>query len=147
MPQKLSSEYEKEQDEIEAAALCARVDNATDSAERIEDFLKLTCRYRDFSELTVPMLNEFMGIERIVVQERGEKWCRHTEQQIDIFLNFIGTFEIPVQPEAEQRWQDELAAKMKKREYHREYQRKYQRKLAREKRAVEADELPMAANQ
>jgi hypothetical protein len=68
------------------------------------------------------MLNEF--IERIVVHERGDKWCSHTEQQIDIFLNFIGNFEIPVQPEAEQRRQDELAAKMKKREYHREYKRR-----------------------
>ena len=184
----LSFEYEKEQEEIEteAAALRAGVDSAIDSAERIEDFLKLTRRYRDFSELTVPMLNEF--IERIVVHERGDKWCRHTEQQIDIYLNFIGNFEIPVQAEAERRRQDELAAKMKKREYHREYkrrraanggkpltpgdartpeqiaadeaakkekwkaynreyQREYQRKLAREKRAAEAPDLPMAVNQ
>jgi hypothetical protein len=121
----LSSEYEKEQEEIEteAAALRAGVDSAIDSAERIEDFLKLTRRYRDFSELTVPMLNEF--IERIVVHERGDKWCRHTEQQIDIYLNFIGNFKIPIQAEAERRRQDELAAKMKKREYHCEYKRRH----------------------
>ena len=68
------------------------------------------------------MLNEF--IEQIVVHERGEKWCRHTEQQVDVFLNFIGNFEIPVQPEVEQRRHEELAAKIKRREYHREYQRR-----------------------
>lgn len=68
------------------------------------------------------MLNEF--IERIVVHERGEKWCRHTEQQVDVYLNFIGNFDIPVQPEAEQRRQEELAAKIKRRVYHREYQRR-----------------------
>jgi len=59
------------------------------NAGRIEDFLKLTRRYRDFSELTVPMLNEF--IERIVVHKRGDKWCRHTEQRIDIYLNLYKT--------------------------------------------------------
>jgi hypothetical protein len=120
----LCFEYEKEQEEIEAetAELRAGVDSVIDSTERIENFLKLTRRYRDFSELTVPMLNEF--IKRIVVHERGEKWCRHTEQQVDVYLNFIGNFEIPVQPEVERRRQEELAAKIKRREYHREYQRR-----------------------
>ena len=120
----LCSEYEQEQEEIEgeAAALRAGVDSAIDGAERIENFLKLTRRYRDFSELTVPMLNEF--IERIVVHQRDDKWCRHTEQQIDIYLSFIGNFVVPVSSEEEQRRQDELAAKIKKREYHREYKRR-----------------------
>jgi DNA invertase Pin-like site-specific DNA recombinase len=120
----LCSEYEKEQADIEAesATLRAGVDSAIDSAERIENFLKLTRRYRDFSELTVPMLNEF--IERIIVHERDDKWCRHTEQQVDIYLNFIGNFAIPVQPDEEQRRRDELERKIQKREYHREYKRR-----------------------
>jgi DNA invertase Pin-like site-specific DNA recombinase len=120
----LSAEYEKEQEEIEAeaATLRAGIAGAIDSAERAENFLDLTRRYRDFTELSVPMLNEF--IERIVVHERAEKWCIHTEQQVDIYLNFIGNFDIPILPDEEQRRREETEKRLKKREYHREYKRR-----------------------
>jgi len=39
------------------------------------------------------MLNEF--VEKIIVHERDSKGCVDTEQQVDIYLNFIGEFEIP----------------------------------------------------
>jgi hypothetical protein len=68
------------------------------------------------------MLNEF--ISRIVVHQRDEKWCRHTEQQVDIYLSFIGNFPIPVEPEAEERRKFELEAKAERREYAREYKRR-----------------------
>jgi hypothetical protein len=43
--------------------------------------------------MTVAMLNEF--VEKIVVHERDRKGCVNTGQDVDIYLNFIGTFEVP----------------------------------------------------
>ena len=48
-------------------------------------------RYTDFSELTTPMLNEF--IEKVIVHE-GEGRGNDRRQRIDIYLNFIGAFEV-----------------------------------------------------
>ena len=71
-------------------------------------------RYTDFSELTTPMLNEF--IEKVVVHE-GEGRGNSRRQRIDIYLNFIGAFEVPahivtpMEAEEQRRQQEEQAAK------------------------------------
>ena len=71
--------------------------------------------YTDFSELTTPMLNEF--IEKVVVHEATGGRGNSRRQRLDIYLNFIGAFEVPahivtpMEEEAERRRQEEQAAK------------------------------------
>jgi hypothetical protein len=94
----LSAEYEREQSELEwvIAELITEVDSFEDSAERASGFLELTRRYTDFTELTAPMLHEF--IHKIVVHERAEKNKRYTTQKVEIHLNFIGQYAPPILP-------------------------------------------------
>ena len=86
------------------------------NADRLktDKFIELVSRYTDFSELTTPMLNEF--IEKVVVHE-GEGRGNSRRQRIDIYLNFIGAFEVPahivtpMEAEEQRRQQEEQAAK------------------------------------
>jgi len=59
---------------------------------KLERFIGLVKRYTDFSELTTPMLNGF--IEKFVVH-KSEGRGNNRRQRIDIYLNFIGAFEVP----------------------------------------------------
>ena len=122
----MSAEYEREQDGLEQiiSELQSEIVSFDDSAARADGFLALTRRYRDFTELTAPMLHEF--VERIVIHERAEKNVRFTTQQVDIYLAFIGNYTPPITAEPEQ---DPIAAaeqveREKRRIWHREYQRK-----------------------
>ncbi len=49
-------------------------------------------KYTDFSELTTPMINEF--IDKIIVHA-PEKIEGDRTQEVEIFLKFIGKFEFP----------------------------------------------------
>ena len=60
-------------------------------------FLDLARKYTNFSELTTPMINEF--IEKIVVHA-PDKSSGHRTQRIDVHYNFIG--EIDFSPEYSQ---------------------------------------------
>ena len=66
----LSTEYEKEQDELEQtlASDQASLDQFNEDTDRADKFLALAKKYTDFSELTAPMINEF--VEKIVVHAR-----------------------------------------------------------------------------
>ena len=135
----LSAEYENEQAALESeiAELRTEIDSVTDSNERADGFLELIRRYRDFTELTPAMLNEF--VEKIVVHERAEKKVMYTEQKIEIYFSFIGSLDIPkeLSPEeiaAEEKRQQQF---LKRREYHREHYRKC--KEAGVKRLCDAD--------
>ena len=90
----LSAEYEREQEELEQsiAALQAELDNFHADGERADKFIAIVKRYTDFTELTPSMITEF--IEKIVVHE-ADKSSGEREQQVDIYLNFIGKFEVP----------------------------------------------------
>jgi uncharacterized HAD superfamily protein len=127
----LSAEYEKEQEalEFEIAELRSGIDSHIDSAERAEKFIALTKRYTDFTELTIPMLNEF--VECVHVHERAEKKCKYTEQKVDIYLSFIGDFAVPVEAlnpleiEEEAKKAAHAEKVQKRRRYYRDY---YQRR-------------------
>ena len=66
-------------------------------------------------DITTPMLNEF--IEKVVVHEATGGRGNSRRQRLDIYLNFIGAFEVPahivtpMEEEAERRRQEEQAAK------------------------------------
>ena len=92
--------YEKEQAELKAVL-------ETDTEElrayevdsdHIVSFLKLARKYREADELTMPMIYAF--VEKIIVHA-PEKIDGERHMQIDIYLKFIGNFQVP---------QDELTA-------------------------------------
>lgn len=92
---KLSGQYEAEQEQLEArlAELQAEVDGIQEDSEKVSSFMELVNRYTDFTELTTPMLNEF--IDKIVVHERERIDRYQYDQKVDIYFNFIGKIELP----------------------------------------------------
>ena len=97
--------YEQEQTVLRQSIM--EVESALDSFEQdtanVERFLALAKKYTDFSELTTPMINKF--IEKIIVHA-PEKVDGDRTQQVDIYLKFIGRFDLPapeLTPEEEKR--------------------------------------------
>jgi DNA invertase Pin-like site-specific DNA recombinase len=98
----LSREYEDEQEELERqiAELQAGLERFEEDGDRAEKFIGLVRRYTDFKELTASMLNEF--VEKILVHEaEGARKGFGRSQKVEIYLNFIGKFDVPGQKEAE----------------------------------------------
>ena len=92
----LLSEYEAEQKSL-VAAIAEAEDSLMSYKEdtaRVEQFLALAKKYTDFSELTTPMINEF--IDKIIVHA-PEKVGGDRVQEVEIYLNFIGKCELPEQ--------------------------------------------------
>ena len=99
--------YEKEQAELKAVL-------ETDTEElrayevdsdHIASFLKLARKYREADELTTPMIYAF--VEKIIVHA-PEKIDGERHMQIDIYLKFIGNFQVPQdEPTAEEMAEEE----------------------------------------
>jgi len=124
----LSSGYENEQTNLEkqTAALKAELEQFDSDSLRADKFLELARRYTDFSELTVPMLTEF--VEKVIVHE-ADRSSGKREQRVDIHLNFIGQFDVPEQPA-----QDDTEGE-EKRAMWREYKRKQRNEKKQEQTA------------
>ncbi|MDD4509748.1 MAG: recombinase family protein [Oscillospiraceae bacterium] len=119
----LSQDYEQEQTELEQsiAQLQVELDSFHADSVKADKFIELVKRHTDFSELTPTIIHEF--IEKIVVHE-ADKSSGERQQQVDIYLNFIGRFEVPIpEPTAEEIAAEEKARR--KREQRREAQRRY----------------------
>jgi DNA invertase Pin-like site-specific DNA recombinase len=97
--EQLSKGYETEQTDLESQTAKLKAELAQFEADtfRADSFLELTKRYTDFSELTPAMLHEF--VEKVVVHE-GDKSSGRRIQQVDIYLNYIGQFDLPIESEA-----------------------------------------------
>ena len=122
----LSGEYEQEQETLEASLTKAQseLDGFEADGVRADKFLALAKKYTDFSELTTPMINEF--VDKILVHE-GDRSSGEREQEVEIFLKFIGKFEIPAQElSAEElaRQEEQQRRRERKREYNRRYMAK-----------------------
>src|SRR5699024_6366053 len=91
----LSDEYDKEQNELERerASDQASRDQFNEDTDRADKFLALAKQYTDFSELTAPMINEF--VEKIVVHAPARSTGERI-QEIEIYLKFIGKFDVPM---------------------------------------------------
>lgn len=101
----LLAEYEAEQKKLrsEIAEFEKQVAAFEESTANAEQFLALAKKYTDFSELTTPMINEF--VDKILVHA-PEKVDGDRVQEVEIYLNFIGYFAAPVPeltPEEEKR--------------------------------------------
>ena len=90
----LLAEYEAEQKELQAAVKVAEdhLSSFEEDTVRVEQFMELAKRYTDFSELTTMMINEF--IDKIIVHA-PEKVDGDRVQEVEIYLKFIGQFELP----------------------------------------------------
>ena len=136
----MAANYETEQAELERRIADGQqeLDTYMQDEARIDKFLELTKRYTDFSELTTPMIKEF--VEKIVVHAPDRSTGQRT-QQVDIHFKFIGQFSIPKETEQlspeEQIARDELEAK--RAEYRRKYQRRKELKAQRDAEAALAD--------
>jgi hypothetical protein len=128
--QTLLAGYENEQAELAQAIgrLQTELSGYDADSARADKFIEMAKRYTDFSELTPQMINEF--VEKIIVHE-GETINGKREQEVEIFLNFIGKYEVPTaEPTAE-----EIAAEEKlerQRERKRQNSRRYIEKRKRE---------------
>ena len=59
----------------------------------VDRFMELVDRYTDLTELTTPMINEF--IDKVIVYERTKINRYQYDQQIEIYFNFIGKVTLP----------------------------------------------------
>ena len=110
----LSDDYEQEQAVLRNALADdeAALAQFTADTARVDQFLALAKKYTDFTELTTPMINEF--IDKIIVHAPTRDEYGDRCQQVEIHLNFIGKFDVPL-PEPTQEELAEEAAQRKKR--------------------------------
>ncbi len=64
-------------------------------AERTEQFLALAKKYRDCAEVTDEMIRAF--VDKIVVHRTMRPAPGQRTHQIEVHLNFIGQFSIPME--------------------------------------------------
>lgn len=90
----LMAEYETEQKSLQVSADEADklLSSFNEDTDRAEKFIALAKKYTDFSELTTMMINEF--IDKIIVHA-PERVDGDRVQEVEIYLNFIGHFELP----------------------------------------------------
>ena len=83
--------YETEQAALEQSIAEGQqeLDSFAQDEERLERFLALAQKYTDFSELTTPMIKDF--VEKIVVHA-PDRSSGHRTQQVDIYFKFIRQF-------------------------------------------------------
>lgn len=131
----LLADYETEQSELELSvdALEKALNDYQENADNVDKFIELVHRYADFTELTTPMIHEF--VDKIVVHE-ADKSTGDRIQQIDIYLKYVGKLDVPM-PELTPKQIKEEERKRRKRAWNRTYMR---RKYEREKAEHEAKE-------
>ena len=90
----LLADYEAEQKTLQVSVTEAeeRLSAFAEDSARVEQFLELARKYTDFSELTMPMINEF--IEKIIAHA-PQRIDGDRVQEVEIHLRFIGQFELP----------------------------------------------------
>ena len=125
----LSDSYEQEQEDLEAAIAQeqAELDTFNADTDKANQFLELVKRYTDFSVLTNQMILEF--VDKIIVHAPDRSSGERT-QEVDIYLKFIGKFDVPL-PEPTPEELAEQDALRKKREKQREYARRHREKKKR----------------
>jgi len=149
IPEKHFSElltgYDTEQTALdcEIEKLQAAIDSYNTDSVRADKFIELVKRHTEFNELSPTLLNEF--VEKVIVHEAVKSNGKRT-QDIDIYLNFIGKFELPEMETAEEPpakvSTKKLRRDMTEEEQQRERERdkiRYARKVAAKKAAEQAE--------
>ncbi|GHU57237.1 hypothetical protein AGMMS49975_22350 [Clostridia bacterium] len=91
---KLLAEYSAEQKILdeEISRLQTEIDTYTADSVRADSFIELVNRYTEFTEFSATLLNEF--VQKVVIHE-ADKSSGQRIQKVDIYLNFIGNFDLP----------------------------------------------------
>ena len=114
----LLKDYEQEQQTLRQSITEAEqsLNAFQEDTARADSFLELAKRYTDFTELTTPMINEF--VDKIIVH-KPEKIDGDRVQEVEIYLKYIGKFEAPapeMTPEALKRQEQLRRHRIKSRE-------------------------------
>ena len=138
----LSQEYEEEQSILEQSISQLRdeIDSFNEDSSRADKFIEIVKRHTDFSELTPQMITEY--IDKIIVYE-AERIDGDRLQKVEIYLNFVGKFDIPfTEPTPEEIQAEERRKKHNK--INRERQRRYtaRKKAEMEQAKLEAEKSP-----
>ena len=131
----LTAQYENEQASLEESVAKgqAELDAFDADTVRVDQFMALARKYADFSELTTPMIHEF--VDKIIVRKAVKTADGERTQEIEIFLKFIGKFDVPM-PEPTPEELARQAEIRKRRAEGRERERRYRaRKKQRETEA------------
>jgi len=98
IPEKHFSElltgYDTEQISLDThiGELQTAIDSYNNDSVRADKFIELVNRHKEFNEFSTVLLNEF--IEKVIVHEAQKVEGKRT-MQVDIYLNFIGKFDVP----------------------------------------------------
>ena len=137
--EQLSGEYERtlvtlgeENEEIQAGLEAFRADNI-----KVGSFIEIVRRYTDLSELTTPMLNEF--VDKVLVYNPDKSSGERT-QRLDIYLRHIGLFDLP----PVERTQEEIDAEERRLAKKRRQQEYYRRRCVGSRPATAVDVSGMA---
>ena len=86
--------YDTEQTDldIEIEKLQADINTFNADSVKAERFMELVKKHTEFTEFSPLLLNEF--IEKVIVHE-ADKSTGKRIQKVDIYLNFIGSFDLP----------------------------------------------------
>ena len=135
----LLADYETEQSELElsVATLEKTLDDYQENADNVDKFIELVHRYTGFTELTTPIIHEF--VDKIVVHE-ADKSSGDRIQQIDIYLKYVGKLDVPM-PELTPEQMKENERKRRKRAWGRTY---WRRRKEREQAEQEAKEKELS---
>jgi hypothetical protein len=90
----LLKDYDTEQTTLdgEIEKMQAEIDRYNTDSVRADRFIELVKRHTEFTEFSPALLNEF--IEKVIIHE-ADKSSGHREQKVDIYLNYIGKFDVP----------------------------------------------------
>lgn len=99
---------------------------------KVDQFLALARKYTDFSELTTPMIYEF--VDKILVHA-PDRSSGERIQEVDIYLKFIGKFDVPL-PEPTPEELAEMEKVRRRRARGRENTRRYTERKKREKEKI-----------
>lgn len=131
----LSSEYEAEQVQLEEtlASEQSELDAFNADTARVDLFLVLTKKYTDFTELTTPMILEF--VDKIIVHA-PEYVDGERTQEVEIYLKHVGKLDIPTPEPTPEEIAAEANRKRRAQQSHASYLRRKER-LKREKEAAQ----------
>ena len=106
----------------------SEIDTFKADSVRADKFIELVRQYASFEQLATAALNRF--IDKVVIHE-CDKSSGKRIQKVDVYLNFIGNFDVPDDPPT----LEELAAECEQDERRRK-RREYQRQYRERKRAA-----------
>ena len=150
IPEKHFSElltgYDTEQETLdtEIERLQSEIDRYNNDSVRADKFLELVKRHTKFPEFSAALLNEF--VEKVIIYEADKSSGQRT-QQVDIYLNFIGKFELPPSEEeleepparkSKKKLRRDMTEEERTRERERD-RRRYATKVAAKKAAEQAE--------